>query len=511
MRITFLGHVGMFVQTRFGSVLCDPWFTPAYFGSWFPFPRNDTLDVRPFEAPDYLYISHLHRDHFDPDWLAAHVDKSAKVLLPDFRVPYLERALRDVGFENFVHCPHGERLDLGGLEVVILAQNAPADGPLGDSALVIGDGETRILNQNDARPGSAAELRASGPYDAQFVQFSGAIWFPVAYSFPPDVMADLARAKRANGMDRARQYIEWVDAPHVFPCAGPPAFLDDELFALNDLDGDDANIFPDQLVFLGELADLGFRSGHLIVPGSVIELHGGDCTVVHPSPESISEPFADKREYLDRYRSDYEEWLGRERAKWSTGTRDLVTELRVWFEPLLARAPITSSGIGGTVVLDVGAGSVAIDFVAGEVREWTGEAAIYRVELDRRLVEACLERHEEDWVNSLFLSARFVAHRDGPFNEYVMTFFKSLSPDRIDFVEQCYREVRDDRDEWFERDGWKIERFCPHRQADLVEFAEIEGTTLTCALHHWEFDLETGACRTSPDRILRCRRIGEQP
>ena len=65
MRITFLGHAGLFVQTRHGSVLCDPWFTPAYFGSWFPFPRNDDLRVDGLASPDYLYISHLHRDHFE--------------------------------------------------------------------------------------------------------------------------------------------------------------------------------------------------------------------------------------------------------------------------------------------------------------------------------------------------------------------------------------------------------------------------------------------------------------
>jgi len=43
----------------------------------------------------------------------------------------------------------------------------------------------------------------------------------------------------------------------------------------------------------------------------------------------------------------------------------------------------------------------------------------------------------EDWVNALFLSCRFVGHRPDPanFNEYVMTFFKALSPDRIAYVE----------------------------------------------------------------------------
>src|SRR5829696_259487 len=106
VRITFLGHVGMFVETRGGSVLCDPWFTPAYFGSWFPFPRNDRLERAAFSRPDYLYLSHLHRDHFDPAFLAG-VDKHAPVLLPDFEVTYLEDELRELGFTDFVKTSNG--------------------------------------------------------------------------------------------------------------------------------------------------------------------------------------------------------------------------------------------------------------------------------------------------------------------------------------------------------------------------------------------------------------------
>jgi UDP-MurNAc hydroxylase len=119
MRMTFLGHVGFLVETRGGSILCDPWFTPAYFGSWFPFPRNDTFDPATLSTPEYLYVSHLHRDHFDPDWLARHVDKSTQVLLPAFGVPFLERELRALGFERFVHTDQGEPVDLDGCTVTI--------------------------------------------------------------------------------------------------------------------------------------------------------------------------------------------------------------------------------------------------------------------------------------------------------------------------------------------------------------------------------------------------------
>ncbi len=52
---------------------------------------------------------------------------------------------------------------------------------------MLDDGSARVLNQNDARPGDPDVLRALGPFDAQIVQFSGAIWYPVVYDFPPEL------------------------------------------------------------------------------------------------------------------------------------------------------------------------------------------------------------------------------------------------------------------------------------------------------------------------------------
>jgi UDP-MurNAc hydroxylase len=420
--------------------------------------------------------------------------------------------LRAIGFERFVHTTQSEPVDLGGCTVTIVALTQPADGPLGDSSIVVDDGTARVLNQNDARPGDPDALRALGPFDAQIVQFSGAIWYPIAYDFSPDLKAQLGRDKRVNQMARAQQYIEWVGATHVFPCAGPPAFLDDELFAANDFDRDPANIFPDQTVFLERLADAGIESGELLVPGTVVDLDGGECKLTQPVPDAeLRRPFTDKRAYLEQYRSDWMPSLERERAEWSHGHRDLVHDLAGWFEPLLQRAPITSAGIAGNVVLDVGEpdANVCIDFVESEVRVWRGEPYVYKADVDRRLIEALIERHLEDWVNALFLSCRFVGHRPDPanFNEYVMTFFKALSTERISYVERCYRERRRRDDEFFERDGWRIERWCPHRQADLTRFGEVCDGVLTCSLHHWQFELETGRCLTSADKHLRVERL----
>ncbi len=317
MQVTFLGHAGMYVETEGGTVLCDPWFNPAYFGSWFPFPRNDRLDPAAFSHPDYLYVSHLHHDHYDPEWLAAHVDRTATVLLPAFELDHLEQALRALGFTEFVHTEHAKPVQLGALEVAILAMTAPADGPVGDSALVLADSSARLLNQNDARPRDLHELEALGPFDAHLTQFSGAIWYPMVYDFPEDEKRELGVRKRADQMERAMHYIRGVRARHVFPIAGPPCFLDDDLFAFNDLDGDPANIFPDQSVFLRELEAAGIDGGALLVPGTVATLAEGECTLVHPdgdaSPEVI---FGDKRAAIEQYRDDWRGWLASERSSW---------------------------------------------------------------------------------------------------------------------------------------------------------------------------------------------------
>jgi UDP-MurNAc hydroxylase len=52
---------------------------------------------------------------------------------------------------------------------------------------------------------------------------------------------------------------------------------------------------------------------------------------------------------------------------------------------------------------------------------------------------------------------------------------------------------------------WIMQRRCPHLRGDLSRFGEINGTTLTCAMHGWQFDLPTGRCLTSDNDAHRLR------
>jgi UDP-MurNAc hydroxylase len=506
MQITCLGHAGLHIKTRCGTILCDPWKNPAYFDSWFVFPDNSDLDWDLYGKADYLYVSHLHRDHFDAQNLREHVSRDATVLLPDFPVPDLRAELEQLGFTKFVVMPNGKEVELNGTRVMVQALQSPADGPLGDSSISVADDTATILNQNDARPVDLDAIQAFGPYDAHFLQFSGAIWWPWTYELPEAAKRSFGAAKRANGMDRATRFVKAVGARCVIPSAGPPCFLDEELFGLNDLTGDPANTFPDQTVFLDYLRGRGIEAGRPLTPGAVLDIDHDHCEVRWPTTaEEAMRPFTDKERYLRDYAARVRDRIAADKRTWPVSGIDVLAELKAWFEPLLELADHIKAGVDGPVMLRLGDGQpIVIDFPAGEVRPFAGETCRYQFTIGRPMIERLIASHEVDWVNSLFLSMRFRARRIGPYNEYLYTFFKCLAPDRLMYAEGWYADKGNDEED-IELGDWIVQRRCPHLRGDLSRFGEITGTTLTCTVHGWQYDLNTGNCLSTDDESHRLR------
>ena len=515
MRATSIGHAGILVESEHGSIVCDPWFVPAFFGSWFVFPRNDQLApdlMARIESADFLYVSHLHADHLDEAWLAGHLSRRMTVLLPDYPTGELERVLRGLGFTRFVHTRHAEPValgDRGGLHVAIHVETSITDGPQGDSALVVWDETGRLVDQNDCRPHDPAALAAHGPVDVQWLQYSGAIWYPMVYEEPEASKRAQAAAKVEAQFARALRYVHAVGARAVVGSAGPPAFLDPELAGLNVVAGDEISIFPDQVAFLRRMTGAGLHTGQLLVPGSSITVTPDAVTVAHALPEAeIAAVFEHKGAYLARYAADWAGWLADHKASWHPPRPGLTERIAEWFQPLLESAPSVCQGIGANVVLVAGDESVLIDPLTPHVGPWRGEAHGYRFTVDRRLVETVVDRRAVDWSNALFLSCRFTAWRQGAYNEHVYNFFKSLAPERMERTEaEAAAKLRPlDTTEEIELGDYLVERWCPHRRADLTQFGEVDGRVLTCTLHGWRFDLVSGACLTSTDRHLRVRR-----
>ncbi|MDA3007562.1 MAG: Rieske 2Fe-2S domain-containing protein [Actinomycetota bacterium] len=529
MRATSIGHAGILVETTGGSILCDPWFHPAFFGSWFPFPRNDQLDddlLARIESADLLYVSHLHGDHHDAPWLRQHLRRDIGVLLPDYPTDEQRRTMIELGFTEFIHTRDGVECEVfDGVQVAIHVETSITDGPGGDSAIVIADATGRLVNQNDCRTTDLGALAGHGPVDLHWLQYSGAIWYPMVYDFDPDEMQRQCAAKVDSQGSRAMRYVEAIDASAVVPSAGPPVFLDHDLAHLNMVTGDEASIFPDQRWFHERLAADG-RNGIIAVPGTCIEVisPGMPATVTHPmSSDDVDAIFTDKATYLAQYRADWDEWLAAERATWSRPGTDLVATLADWWEPLMRRAPTVCAGIGAPIALRAMAGygadeqvdvTIIVDPMSARVFDADDPAAAdltpaFRFDIPRDLLECVVADRAVDWSNSLLLSCRFRAWRAGPYNEFVYNFLKSLSIERMARTEAEARR----RAAGADSDGeeivigpYTVQRRCPHRDADLSIFGEIDGDDLVCTLHGWRFDVNTGACRTSKGHQVSIRR-----
>lgn len=515
MQVTSIGHAGFRIDTAAGSILCDPWLNPAYFASWFVFPDNSALDWATLGDCDYLYISHLHKDHFDPRLLAEHVNKDAVVLLPDFPVPDLKRELEGLGFQRFIETTDSVKERISGpkgeLDVMIVSLRAPADGPIGDSGIVIADGTTTLFNMNDSRPLTLDALTEQFSHiDVHMLQYSGAIWYPMVYDMPARAKESFGTQKRQRGMDRCRQYISDVGANWVIPSAGPPCFLDPQLRSLNDDHGDPANIFPDQMVFLEQMRLHGHHGGLLMIPGTVAEFTGPQLdSLVHPMPMAEVEQIftTGKAAYIAAYAERMAPVLAAEKGRWAPAVGESLLEpLRVRFEPLMLQSDQICDGIGYPVELKIGAETVVLDFPKRAVREPVADEKFrYGFEIAPELVRTVLRDNEPDWVNTIFLSTRFKAWRVGGYNEYLYTFFKCLTDERIAYADGWFAEAHDDSST-VTLDGWEMQRRCPHLKADLSRFGVVEDTTLTCNLHGWQWDLTTGRCLTSKGHQLRCRR-----
>ena len=173
-------------------------------------------------------------------------------------MPDLQRELEKLGFHRFFETTDSVKHTVSGpkgdLDVMIIALRAPADGPIGDSGLVVDDGETVAFNMNDARPVDLDVVHADfGQVDVHMLQYSGRDLVPDGLRHARAGQGGVRHPEAPASDGPLPPVHHQVGATWVVPSAGPPCFLDPELRDLNDDHGDPANIFPDQVVFLDQM------------------------------------------------------------------------------------------------------------------------------------------------------------------------------------------------------------------------------------------------------------------
>lgn len=142
-----ISHAGLRVTVGGRTLLTDPWILGScYWRSWWNYPpvkRELAESLR----PDFIYLTHLHWDHFHAPSLRR-FPSDTPVIVPYDRYDRMVKDLADVGMTNVRELRHGERLELAPDLAIRSYHFSPF---VTDSALVIEAGDVVLFNANDAK------------------------------------------------------------------------------------------------------------------------------------------------------------------------------------------------------------------------------------------------------------------------------------------------------------------------------------------------------------------------
>jgi UDP-MurNAc hydroxylase len=473
--IRYLGHAGFMVEHAGLRVLMDPWFFPAFLGSWFPYPDNRALLGLVVDQPfDYLYVSHTHEDHFDERLLRS-LDRSITLLLPKYRSSAMVRRFKALGFERVVALDHRQRYELAeGFAVTMYLDTSHKE----DSGLLLDLNGFRFLDLNDCNT-PMSELPSD--IDLLAAQFSGAMWYPNCYDYPPDVMAQRVKEVRDGLMDTLYRKVRLTGAKAYLPSAGPACFLDPSLEAYND---PDTTIFP-----RWENAGPQFRERF---PGLEVRAYPGDVLHIDTPSRKIT-----VEEVGNRVEEDLALYRARRRDEWNAFYEQadaplMPAEIEKYFGQLQRRNGtfLTNFKKHVRLVADgqmwgIRLGSLSEHFVIESEEPLDPEYTFF---MDARVLRAIVEGRT-GWEEAL-LSMRVSLHRDP--DVFDLRFMGLLrygnEPAQI---RQMIREQQNK--ETIERDGLRMQRYCPHAGEDLVHAVVCDGV-VECPRHHWRWDAQTGKC-----------------
>jgi UDP-MurNAc hydroxylase len=499
MRITFLGHAGFCVETSRAIVITDPWLSPggAFDSAWFQYPRNHHLaayiqdKLADTRKERFVYVSHEHKDHFDPAFLESLRCRDFTVVIADFRRAYLKSAFAEYRCKNVVACRDGEGVEIPGGSLKLYLDDSELNR---DSAILINGDDSSFLNLNDCRIFDAIPTisQAEGPIDVFTCQFSGAGWHPTCYEYPRETYETIARKKTIAKFHSVAKAIRTV-APGVFvPSAGPPCFLDPVLSHLN---FEAVNIFPRSpklLDFLRPRLKTVDTSLLELMPGDVLDVETG--TLAYEAKDRVTEETLEP--YIHAYAASYEGFfLERQRLYQDRDGVALLSRLQEALEEKLdvltlhdrVRTPLyfCLDDVPGRM-LRVDFPAKRVDF-AGEI----GDEEQYTITAPSWEVARVLD--EKITWDDFSLTFRMRLNREPDLHQTLVQGFLRLEPEDMNWFCSKLLNIESNQERVVVEAGGKryaIDRYCPHQGGDLTQAWVEEGRFLTCARHQWQFDLE---------------------
>lgn len=328
--------------------MCDPWFSPsgAQIHRLHQFPRNDVFDLSEFDRTRFIYISHEHGDHFDPEFLSNFLDRDVTILLGDFISDVLYSRICALGFEKVLKLKDWERLDLT-LDCSIQIVRDPVLYPTDSSIIIDADG-VHILNFNDSHIASDDFARLKDfRIDLLFGQYCGAHWYPHVNGFSEDDEKRRAEDYKQSIFEKFCCLANGVGARYVYHNSGPFCFLHEDLFHLN-LGND--SIYSDQndaFALLGEFVE---GEVGLLLPGDEIVFDGNEPII---GARRMEFDFNDKERYLRSYQRQRMLYLLALEERFPQPDDQTVTKFGDHLRRLFSVSPFLAGQINGIVRFEI--------------------------------------------------------------------------------------------------------------------------------------------------------------
>ena len=110
MKLHYLHSSSVIIENNGVKILCDPWLaSSAHYGSWEIYPPYD-FNPKKFKDIDYIYISHIHPDHFSSQTLSS-LNKKIPILIHKFHSSFLKNNIEKLGYE-VIEIEHNKRINL---------------------------------------------------------------------------------------------------------------------------------------------------------------------------------------------------------------------------------------------------------------------------------------------------------------------------------------------------------------------------------------------------------------
>lgn len=219
MKITHLTSATEIIEVNGIKILTDPWLDDGiYYGSWYLYPPY-TLPDSTIADVDYVYVSHIHPDHFC-DATMQRLNKSIPILIHRYQEPFLKRRIESMGFQVMELENNQRTLLQNDVHINIIAadncnpeicgkafgcfafSNQTGGSNQIDSMCVIDNEEFVLLNTNDCPYPIAYESigkvkQGYSKIDFLLVGYTGASLYPYA-------MVDYSEDEMHAAKDRAR-------------------------------------------------------------------------------------------------------------------------------------------------------------------------------------------------------------------------------------------------------------------------------------------------------------------